>query len=274
MAKGIDTGNDFLTGVLARLSPEERQKGEELIAQMRALGGGTVVAAVGDGVLAQQEFSRRSDELRTQAEELQSRASQLEEERARQEEVHRQQTKWWETNRTALNEYQELKQKGGQPQRQPQGDPQVSSGVTLEQVQGLLQQQTAGILGFANEQGEIYRRHLETFGTLPDIQKLLTHPQLQQLQLKGVYELVYKDQLEAKAAEAQKKHEDKLRAEGAAAALAKHQQLPYPVGTDGFGPGGDTSPLSALTGPADQVVDKAVQHWQQLQNDRMAGRAV
>lgn len=277
MAKGIDTGSEFFTGVLARLAPEERQKGEELMAQLRALGGGTVVAAVGDGVLAQQEFSRRSDELRTQTEELQTRAEQLAAERERQEEVHRQQTQWWQANQEALREAQRLKQGNGngngQPngQTRPQGDQPVP-GVTLEQVQALLQQQTAGVLGFANEQGEIFQRHLETFGTLPNLNKLLTHPQLPQLQLKGVYELVYKDQLEAKAAELQKQRDDKLRAEGAAEALSKHQSLPYPVGTDGFGPGTDTSPLSVLTGPTDGTVDKAVAHWQQIQADRMAGK--
>lgn len=276
MAKGLAAGNEFFTGVLAKLSPEDRAKGEAALATLQGLNGGAVVAAVGDGTLAQAEFSRQSDELKTQKQQLDARAAEVEERDKQLGTWHGELTDWF-TERKDLVALGRAAQtegfvpKGGTPRGNgngngnPKNDNGAPSGLTEEQLNERIRHEQAAYLGLTRDQNLITRDHFKMFGEIVDMDPLLAHPQIGQIGLIGVYKLVHKDRLEQHTAAATKAHDDKLREEGAAAERARQAQMPYPSPT-GVGSG---SPLDALqTNKSDALVDAATAHYNRLQAER------
>lgn len=269
MAKGATAGSAFLTGVLAKLPPEDRVKGEAALETLRALGGGTVVAAVGDGVLAQEEFSRQADQLRTQKETLDAQQADLDSREAGLTDWKDQLTDWHTRNKAAIQEAHRLKA-GGAPT--PGADPvkKVDPPVgvlTEEQYQERQAQEHASILGFARDQNVIQRQHFAKFGEIVDLEPLIRHPQVATLGLLGVYDLVHKDRLAAHTEKTAKDAEEKIRADERQKVQAANAQMPYLTPT-GVGSG---SPLDALKPAGNQpVVDAAVLEYNRIIAERGA----
>lgn len=277
MAKGSDAGSTFLTGVLARLSPEDRQKGEELLSQISALGGGRVVTDIGSGVLAQDEFTRQMNELKSQQDAVEAEQARIAEVTAQQQTTHQAQVEWFERKKADLEELRLMRAAGGNGNGNGHGNPDPKGAkmpegvITQEQLDAALQARDLAFLGFSQDKDELMRDHFRTFGVIPDFSPLLQHPQIRELKLKGVYQLVYKDQLEAHAKAEKDKAEAAIRADERAKVQASLATMPYPQMGDMPFEGG--SPLDALTGKTDVVVDGATQMYQNILRERAAGRA-
>jgi hypothetical protein len=260
MPKGVEAGNAFLAGVVAKLSPEDRARGQELIASLQALGNGTVIAAVGDGTLAQSELSRQLDELAAKDQTLRDRQAEIDAEADRQASVHTAQVDWFTKNKAALDEAARLKKEG----KTPVADLTATGGITEEALTERMQAMTAGVLGFARDQNQIMRDHFAKFGEVPDLTALLQHPKVGEIGLLGVYTEVNKDRLAAHDTAQKAKQEETIRADERRKIAEANQQMPYLAPT-GAGSG---SPLDALTGQKDSVVDAATLHYNRLQQER------
>ena len=265
MAKGLQAGSTFLDGVLKTLSPEDRARADEALNTIRAIGNGTVIAAIGDGTLAQQELSRQMNELQQRTTELDTRQSEVEAAAEANRESHQNLTTWWTTNKTALEEYTQLKRDGKVQTGTPDPTRPATGGLTAEALDERMANTTSAFLGFQRDQNEITREHFARFNEIVDLGPLFTHSRIGEVGLKGVYELVHKERLEKHAADARKAAEDKIRADERAKVLAQQAEMPYPVPT-GAGSG---SPLDALT-QKDNVVDAASAHYQRLIQERNA----
>lgn len=270
MAKGSETGSTFMAGVLAGLSPEDRQKGLEAWNQLSALGGGAVVASIGDGVLAQSEFSRQADLLREQQAAVEARQAEIDAFAAQQQQTYAQQTKWWKDNQERLKRLEEIEKanptgvKPGSRQEEP------VAGLTQEQLDAKLMATQQEFLRFTADKDDLAREHFAKFGTLLDFSVLYAHPQVSQIGLKGAYALQFKEPLETWEKTQKDKAEEAIRADERQKLRASQTSMPYPVGSDAI-PGG--SPLDALAPMQDQVVDKSVAHYHQILAERTAGRA-
>lgn len=268
--KGAAAGKSFLAGVLAKLSPEDRQKGEEAWKTLEGLGGGTVVAAVGDGTLAQDEFSRQSDALKTQAEALEAQKQDLDQRDQSLQAWHVELNDWYGKVKGRLAAGKPSGNGNGDPDPKP-GDKPVPSAVALteEAYTEKIGQERAAFLGFSRDQNLITREHYQKFGEIVDLEPLLRHQQIGQVGLLGVYELVHKDRLEKHKADAQAAHDKKI-ADAAVQQFRESQAtMPYPTPT-GAGSG---SPLDALTvGVKSPLVDAATAEYTRLQAERAAGR--
>lgn len=259
--KGAAAGKSFLAGVLARLTPEDRAKGEAALQQLEALGGGTVITAIGDGTLAQEDFSRQSDELRTQGEQLTARQQEQDQRDQALQQWHTDLTGWYTENKDLVETGRKFK-KNGSPSPTPTPTPTpLPAGLTEEQYNERMAGERAAFLGFSRDQNVITREHFQRFGEIVDLEPLLRHAQIAQVGLMGVYELVHKDRLDKWKTEQQTKHDKEI----GDAAVRKFQesqaQLPYPTPT-GVGSG---SPLDALEAKSSQpVVDAAVAEYNRL----------
>lgn len=261
--KGTTTGSAFLTGVLAKLPEADRQKGADALATLQALGGGTVVAAVGDGVLAQDEFSRLTNDLKTKQDELEARQQELDQRDAGLAQWRTDLAAWQATEKTKLDAA--LKAAGGV--REPAKVEPPAGVVTEEKLQEILAGERASFLGYDRDKTQITRDHFAKFGEIVDLEPLLRHPSIAQAGLLGVYELVHKDRLQKHQTDATAKHEESIRADERRKVLEQQASMPYPNPT-GSGSG---SPLDALTvGKSDSVVDAATAHYQRLQAERAA----
>lgn len=265
--RGSDAAQTFLAGVLAKLSPEDRVQGETAWRTLQALGGGTVASAIGDGTLAQAEFSRLSDDLRTQQETLVRSRAEVEAEQQRLNGIHDAQLQWFEANSAALEEYQRMRA-SGTPTPTPTPTPSPTpapAGFTEEHFNERIAAERAAFLGFQRDENALLREHFSRFQEVLDLEPLLQHPQIRELGLKGAYQLVHKDRLAQHATAAAAAVEEKIRADERAKVLASQASMPYPSPT-GVGSG---SPLDALA-PAGQgpVVDAAVTEYLRLQQAR------
>lgn len=246
----------------------DREKGKAALETLQALGGGAVVAAIGDGTLAQEELSRQLDTLKAKQEELDDLKGQLDQRDQQLTTYHGDLTKWYDTNKDALEEYKTLKAGGKVPPKEP-GKEAPPAGLTPEQLDERIKLEQAGFLGFTRDKDKLAREHFAKFNEFLDIEPLLLHPEVGKIGLIGVYQLTHKDRLEKHAADAQKAAEDKIRADERQKVLAEQAQMPYNLPT-GVGSG---SPLDALTADkkSDSLVDAATAHYQRLQAERAGG---
>lgn len=274
MSKGLDAGKAFLAGVLAKLSPEDRARGTEALATIQALGGGIILTAVGDGTLAQDEFSRLTNELTGKKTELDTRAQELEEQAAEQTRLATAQAEWWGTNKPRLDTFAQLIKDGviddkGAVKAKPGGSPTVATGITQDQLNEALINERAAVLGFERDRSILQKRHFDTFGEWLDTAALLTHPQVGTVGLVGAYDIVYKDRLAKHVTDTATAAEAKIRADERAKVQGEMAAMPYPMSP---GPSSG-SPLDALTAKTDTVVDAATAHYQRLQQEHAAAGA-
>lgn len=260
MGKGLDTGTAFLQGVRSKIAdPEQLAAFDKLVTNQ------TLVTEIGNGVEGQSEIDRQLGQLRTQQAALETRAAEVEARDTQLTGYKDQLDAWWGTNQALVEEARTLKA-GGRTTPKKEDAP---TGLTAEALEERLRHEQANFLGFARDQQALTRAHFGRFNEILDLDPLIKHPQVGQLGLLGVYDLVHKDRLAQAEADAQAKHD----AEVGAAAVRKHQeaqaQMPYMAPT-GSGSG---SPLDALAPSQAPVVDAAVAHYNRLQLERAGAGA-
>lgn len=263
MAKGLDAGKAFFSGVLAKISdPAQKAAAEALLANE------LVMTEIGGGVLGQAEIDRRLQELTTKTSDLETRTAELAEQRANLDTVHDKQVEWYTTNKTALEEYNRLKA-GGAGGTGGTADP-TKKPFTTDDFTAAITNERASFLGFQRDQNALTREHFGKFGEILDLEPLLRHPQIGQVGLTGVYQILHKERLEKFETDKKQKDEEAIRADERQKVLQSQAAMPYPTPT-GVGSG---SPLDALTGakPNDTVVDAATAHYNRLQMERAGAR--
>lgn len=266
MAKGAAAGKTFLQGILAKIPEAMRAEAAKVFESVE------LQTAVGDGTLALEDFTRQSDELRTRQQELDQLQAKV---KAKDEELttwHGELTTWYGANKE-LVELGKTAQGVDPTKPKPNGDPKkVEQPVvfTEKDYDERIANERASFLGFQRDQNLLTQRHFNTFGKILDLEPLLRHPQVGQIGLVGVYELVHKESLDKHKAEEQAAHDKKVGDEAVRKHLEAQAQMPYPPVT-GAGSG---SPLDALKPAAAPVVDAAVDHYNRLQAERLASGRV
>lgn len=266
MGKGLDTGKTFLQGVLSKITdPGLKSHAEALLANE------TFVTEIGNGVEGQSEIDRQLQTLRAQQTELETQKTELDQREQGLSDWHGRLSTWHQENKAALEEAKRIKAGGAgnpTPNPHPNPNPATPPGVLTEDAYAeRIAAERAAFLGYQRDQNLITREHFTKFGEIVDVEPLLKHPQIAQLGLVGVYQLVHKDRLTQHEADAAKKREDAIRADERQKTLAAQAQMPYPSPT-GAGSG---SPLDAIEASRPQpVVDAAVAHYNRLQAERLA----
>jgi len=268
MGKGLETGKTFLQGVLSKITdPGQRAAAEAVFANP------VIVTEIGNGVEGQSEIDRQLQKLTTDTKALTDQKTQLDG-RETSLTAWEGELKTWRTDAEDLVRLgaaaKKANWKPGDPLPDPAkgGDPtKLPPGVLTEEAfRAHMVDTEQAFLGFQAAQNEVQRRHFAIFGEFLDVMPLLKHPELKNVGLTGVYELIHKDALATKATEATKKREDEIRADERTKVLAANAQMPYPVVS---GPGSG-SPLDALSAkPLDgSVVERATAEYARLQAAR------
>lgn len=274
--KGIAAFKEFTAGVLAKITdPDQRRRAEESFQALEQLD--PVAQALGDGVAGQSEIDRQLQTLTQQREELETRTTELDERDTRLNTWHTELTGWYSDNKALVEDAKRLRA-GGRANGNPNPDPRhptptphpVASpgGLTEEQYNERIADVQAGFLGYQRDQNLITREHFTRFGEIVDVEPLLRHPQIGQVGLIGVYELVHKDRLDKWKTDTAESERKKISDEAVRKYQESQASMPYPSPT-GAGSG---SPLDALTvNKQDSVVDAATVEYNRLVNERAAG---
>ena len=236
-----------------------------------------VQAQLKDGVAGQSEIDRQLADLRTKAEAATQAKADLDARETALGKWHTDLTGWRKDNEELVAVGAEAKKAGWKPGTLPPANQpnagELPAGVMTEEM---YLERTAtmeqAFLGFQSAQNDLMRRHFATFGEILDVTPLLKHPEIRTLGLDGVYAQLHKEALAAKATEAQKKHDDDIRADERQKVAAANAQLPYPLGQPGVSSG---SPLDAIGKAPDpavvgSVVDRATAEYTRLQAARPA----
>ena len=88
----FESGSSFLTGALAKLSPEQQAQVKAVLDAPEAR---DLLITIGDGVLARSDYSKHMDDLKAKESDLQSKYDEL--------------TGWYEKNEAAVKEYVQIK---------------------------------------------------------------------------------------------------------------------------------------------------------------------
>ena len=255
MGKGLDTGKTFWQGVISKITdPEQRAAAERLQANQDFL------TTLGNGVEGQSEIDKQLQQLSQQKSELDTRKDDLDKENTRLGTWHDSLTGWYDENKALLEAGKKVK-------ANPNPNPAPADGFTQKQFEENIANERASFLGFSRDQNLITREHFGKFSEIIDLEPLLRHPQIAQLGLVGVYELVHKDRLEKWKTDTTAAEKKKIEDEAVRKYQETQAQMPYPAPT-GAGSG---SPLDALTVKVEPLVDAATAHYNRLQAERTAG---
>lgn len=272
MALG-DRSRAFIQSVLGKVTdPGQRQAAEALF------GNQDVLALLDDGVAGQSEIDRQLQDLRARTETATQQQEALDERAESLQRWHDNLTQWRGQNQEFVELGVAAKranwQPGTQPQRQPgngnHGQPQIPEGVvTQEALAQTLGGFEASVLGFAADQNQLMRDHYTHFGEILDVTPLIKHPKIREIGLIGVYNLVHKEALDAKAKEAKDKAEADIRADERRKVMAEQSNMPYPLTSQGPGSGSPLDGLNAKPDPnAGSLVDRAAAEYMRLQQTR------
>lgn len=226
-----DRAKEFLDGVLAHVPEANRASITEALTQ-------EALAALGQGVLRQDEFSRAKDDLARQRTELEQQIAAN--------------TVWYNENKPKVDRALEILANGGnadslvddddpllvpnaggtrmpaQP-RQP-----AQPGLTEDALRQTIASSEKGAIQFFAMLDHLKARHFKAFGELLDTKDLLDNPELTQVGLPALYEKTYGERYQAKAqAEIDAKIAE-AEARGKAAGIAEIQaklgaQGPFPT---------------------------------------------
>ena len=201
------------------------------------------VQFLGEASLRQSDYSRAMNELQ---------------ERTTREDAYRQELEaWGATHKTELEDLRAYRtahpdQPVREPLVTPVPDPVRSAPIqspaadsaafkddVIKQFRSEMDQREQDYAAFVAESGPLQIQHFQSFGEVLDIRKLMQHPEIAKAGLKGVYQIVYADQLRARAdaAEALKvqKIKDDAKAEVRAEFLAQGAVV-FPPPTEGGSP--------------------------------------
>lgn len=249
MADRITKGREFFAQVAQHL-PDDLRAGFETFIQSGDQNAQQVLAAIGDGTLRQDAFSREMDALRETKTALE---------------------KW----RDDLAEWARTNAGEGAPNdplaapRQTAQSGQPAAAVSKDDVVALFNQEMGRreiyFAKYVADATRLATQHFAQFGEVLDINPILAHPKLAELQLAGVYQELHKDKIAAKSAAEQAKEREELKRQLREELLAEQgpgAQVPYPIGEGG-------SPLDHLNGDQSQYTpEAAAAMYRQLVNAR------
>ena len=249
MADRITKGREFFSQVAQHL-PDDLRAGFETFLASGDQNAQNVLATIGDGTLRQDAFSREMDGLRQTKTALEQWRDQLQQ---------------WAVDQGATTPTDMT----AAPRATPAATPAASGGLTREQTlelfQGEMGRREVYFAKYVADATLLATRHFQQFGEVLDINSILAHPKLGELQLEGAYRDLHKDKIAAKsAAEADKARDDLKRQvrEELLAEQGTQSALPYPIG-DG------SSPLDHLgKDPAQYTPEAAAALYRQLVSTR------
>lgn len=204
--------NAFLAGVLAHVPEADRGKAEaELI-------------ALEEGGLRQDDYSKKVADARASQERFDT--------------LYAKNTEWFADKQAALVEADTLRARVAELEAAPPvkaGDPPPQKDlVTRSELTKLFDEFERGAVGYGVDLVGVSNRHQAIFGTPLDretISKIVTDPRAPKLTVMGVYNEMFKEQLDAKAKAASDAAAEALRTEGYNKARAElaNTSHPYPV---------------------------------------------
>lgn len=253
-----EAGQAFLAEVLAQVPEDRRAAVQEAMTE-------GALTALGAGALRQSDYSRQSDEVRTQLTEAQTTLAQA---NAFKGELDT----WYETHKAQLEEYQVLK--GTKPESEKPAI--TGTAFTREQYEADIREREAAVAGAIATVPVLALKHFQTFNEVLDVPALLKDAQIRELGLPGVYQKVYGPKLAEKAKAAEDARIEAEVVKRTNERLAANPRFPYPTSPR------EPSPLDRLEtplkpgetpSPVGDVVDAAVAAYNQLQADRLSGAA-
>ena len=264
----LESGQEFLTGVIAKLPVELQAQARELFGKPEAK---DAIILVGDGALARPDYSKAMNELKAKETELNSKLTNL--------------NVWFTENQAALEEYVAIKPeydtlKAGGKGTPPAADPNkpatpVDPRKVVEEVMSEQGPQYIQIAAWLHDKGQ---EHRDLFGERLNTQEITNHPKLGRpivgqpgrvFSLQDAYNEKYGERVATKQKELdEKKFNDEVE-KRLAAERAKSAGQPFPLR-------GDASPsvldvLATKDGPAAHTIDSAVAEYERLQATRAQG---
>jgi hypothetical protein len=237
MAGKAELGKQFLDELKGKLPDSLRGNLDSILSSPEAL---AALEIVGSRVSPLDEERQRLQELATRLETTESRL-----------------TDWkgrletWKTGKETELTEREHKLREREANRPTPNDPPADGGnrtdganMTKEDVAKLvgevLAPREAGYIAYVADAVRFSTFHQQHFKEILDVNTLVRHPQIGELGVKGVYELLHKDKLDKMNLDAEKAKEEAIRADERAKIRTEAPvDMPYPLG--------DGSPLDVLT---------------------------
>lgn len=250
MADRITKGREFFSQVAQHL-PDDLRAGFETFIQSGDQNAQQVLATIGDGTLRQDAFSREMDALRETKTALE---------------------RWRDDLAAWANAREADTAAPADPLATPRATAATAApgtGVSKDDVLSLFNQEMGRreiyFAKYVADATRLATQHFQQFGEVLDINQILAHPRLAELQLAGVYAELHKDKIAAKSAAEQAKEREALKQTLREELLAEQgpgTKVPYPIGEGG-------SPLDHLGGDAAQYTpEAAAAMYRQLVNAR------
>lgn len=243
-ADPVAVGKAFLAEVLSALPDGElRTQASALFDKAEAQ---TAIQKIGEGTLRQSDYSKAM--------------ATVQEKDAQADEYHGQLSKWAGDHETELKDLREYKAKhpeqgGNVPNNsnpnlpanpiQTPAQPTADAGAIIKQVRAEMDTREQDYAAFIAESTPLAVQHFRDFNEVLDMRKLMTHPNISKVGLKGVYEEVYAEPIRARREAEEKVKLDKVKAEAKAEArqeLLAQGAIVFPPPSDAGG-----SPLDHLT---------------------------
>lgn len=188
--KPVDAGKSFLEQVLARV-PDDRRAGLETAAAA-ILADEALLTGIGEGVLLRSDYSREMNRL---------------------QEIETKQTEWWNANQAVLEKARKagITPTSSEPALVPD-DPSLkpAAGVTLDDVNKLIEQREAGVVPFVGAVATLAIKHYQTFGEVLDTDAILRDATAKKITLDAAYQTAHGERLKTKAAEQENARIDKI----------------------------------------------------------------
>lgn len=217
--KPAEAGKSFLEQVLAKV-PEDKRAGLQTSAAA-ILADETLLTGIGEGVLLRSDYSREMNRL---------------------QDIETKQTEWWNANQAVL---EKARKAGITPtSTEPALDPDDPSkkpvaGVTLDDVNKLMDQREAGVVPFVGAVATLAIKHYQTFGEVLDTDAILRDATKRNIPLEAAYQTAHGERIKTKAAEAENARIDGIVATRLAEARRNERSRPPDTMSGG-------SPLDAL----------------------------
>lgn len=220
-----ESGQSFLAGVLAKLTPEQQAQAKAIFEAPEAKEALTIL---GDGVLARTDYSKQMDGLRQKQTEL--------------DQLYERNTTWFGQNEAALQEYLRIKPEYETLKGKPTAPPTTpSSGLDESAIQKLLDerinQASVDVVGLSAWAATKATEHYQMFQEVLPVQTLINDAITARkagkpVTIDEVYVEKYGPRLKEKADAAEAARIDKLVQEKLAAERAASPGLPFPVRTE------------------------------------------
>lgn len=217
----------FLKDLLAHVPEDQRSTVEA------ALDRDEVQNLAANRIQAQSDLSRAMDKIRDDRTALEAAQTKV-------NEIAVQQKEWYDANLPVLEAGR--KALNGEMVTPPASKPEVPADVArVSDIEKIVNQREAGAVAFIAATTQLGLEHYAKFGTVLDVNQLVSDPEIGKLGLRGAYEKIHGDALRAVATEAETKRIDEI----VNARLAEERKQfanrpPYPVA------GSEVSPLDVL----------------------------